>query len=137
MPTALMIAMVTMGGERQPSPPLVFSAAKEVLVAHVGSPFDRMAGRYGSSREIQMKGAHNINPIITLQQSELRPHAGIEIEEVTATVASIQTIIASHDALVPNGKTLRLLAAEAHHFEPNTPAWSVRRTPGMNASSFR
>jgi len=32
MPTALMIAMVTVGGERQPSPPLVFSAAKEVLV---------------------------------------------------------------------------------------------------------
>jgi len=69
-----------------------------------------------------MKGAHNINPIITLQQSELHLHAGIEIEEVTATVASIQTIMASHDALVPNGKTLRLLAAEAHHSEPNPPA---------------
>jgi hypothetical protein len=38
-----------------------------------------------------MKGAQNINPIITLQQSELRPHAGIEIEKVTATVASIRT----------------------------------------------
>jgi hypothetical protein len=52
MAKALMIAMVTVGGEREPSPPLVFSASKEVLVA-VGADVPEImnwyAGRLGPS----------------------------------------------------------------------------------------